>query len=458
LRKREFFFIDLFAGCGGLSLGLENSGFRPILVNEISDEALATYLENRKGLKYSHFENCGVNNINEPWVWKDVHSLHKYIEDDYDRFVNITYQKHGINIKDKELDLVVGGPPCQGYSGIGHRRSYSVDRKMIPSNHLYQEMISIIDMLMPKMFLFENVKGILTAKWHQDDPESAKGDIWKSVRADFKNKLGSNYQIGWHVVYAYEYGIPQNRPRVLLVGIRNDLNWPLLANTLDSDKLLIKNEKNRAGGLIPEPTGKPPTLEEAIDDLIDDNYINGGETYCYTKSAKSDFAKRLRTNKEQKILGIGEPITEQKYSRHSLKIIQKFRHMLTTGGQIREEDKTRKFSQRLLPRVWTNGHPSITITSMPDDYIHYAQPRTMTIREWARLQTFPDWYIFKGKRTTGGMRRAGNPRADVFDREVPKYTQIGNAVPVFLAEALGNHFLSVLKQAENNFSKKSDPQ
>lgn len=450
---QEYFFFDLFAGCGGLSLGLENSGFKPILVNEISDEALSTYLVNRKGLKYSHFENCGVNNYDEPWVWKDVYSLRKYIEDNYEKFANITLQKHGINIKNNELDLVVGGPPCQGYSGIGHRRSYSVDRKMIPSNHLYREMIAIINILMPKMFLFENVKGILTAKWHQDDPDSTKGDIWKCVRTDFKNKLGSNYQIGWHVVYSYEYGIPQNRPRVLLVGIRKDLNWTLLAETIDNEKLLIKSEKYRAGGLIPEPTWKAPTLEEALDDLLDDNYVNGGETYSYTRSAKSDFSKRLRISNEQEIIEVGEPVTEQKYSRHSGKIIQKFQHMLTTGGKIREEDRTRKFSQRLLPRVWTNGHPSITITSMPDDYIHYAQPRTLTVREWARLQTFPDWYIFEGKRTTGGIRRAGNPRADVFEREVPKYTQIGNAVPVFLAEALGHHFIELFREIEQNSSK-----
>ncbi|QNP47047.1 DNA cytosine methyltransferase [Sphingomonas sediminicola] len=87
----------------------------------------------------------------------------------------------------------------------------------------------------------------------------------------------------------------------------------------------------------------------------------------------------------------------------------------------------------------------MTATSLPDDYVHYAQPRSLTVREWARLQTFPDWYRFEGKRTTGGLRRAGNPREGNFDREVPKYTQIGNAVPVRLAERVGEHFRRILE-------------
>jgi DNA (cytosine-5)-methyltransferase 1 len=81
---------------------------------------------------------------------------------------------------------------------------------------------------------------------------------------------------------------------------------------------------------------------------------------------------------------------------------------------------------------------------LPDDFVHFSQARALSVREWARIQTFPDWYRFAGKRTTGGIRRAGNPRANIFDREVPKYTQIGNAVPVKLAEAIGQHLKNLL--------------
>jgi DNA (cytosine-5)-methyltransferase 1 len=119
--------------------------------------------------------------------------------------------------------------------------------------------------------------------------------------------------------------------------------------------------------------------------------------------------------------------------------------MQKNDGKIPESMKTKKFSQKLLPSIWTSKGPTVTATSMPDDYVHFTQPRTLTVREWARLQTFPDWYQFAGKRTTGGIRRAGNPREGIFEREVPKYTQIGNAVPVKLAEALGFHFKKILE-------------
>ena len=107
--------------------------------------------------------------------------------------------------------------------------------------------------------------------------------------------------------------------------------------------------------------------------------------------------------------------------------------------------KTKKFAQRLLNKRWNGKGPNITATSLPDDYVHYSQPRTLTVREWARLQMFPDWYLFQGKRHTGGIRRAGNPQKGIFDREVPKYTQIGNAVPCLLAKAIAESIIPNLE-------------
>ena len=119
--------------------------------------------------------------------------------------------------------------------------------------------------------------------------------------------------------------------------------------------------------------------------------------------------------------------------------------MLDNDGVIKDKFKTKKFAQRLLNKKWNGKGPNITATSLPDDYVHYSQPRSLTVREWARLQMFPDWYQFKGKRTTGGIRRAGNPQKGIFDREVPKYTQIGNAVPVELARRVGLSLKKYLK-------------
>ena len=109
-----------------------------------------------------------------------------------------------------------------------------------------------------------------------------------------------------------------------------------------------------------------------------------------------------------------------------------------------EHMRTKKFSQKLLPEDWGDGFPTITCCSNSDDYVHYSMPRALSVREWARLQTFPDHHLFCGPRTTGGARRAGNPDEGIWDREVPKYTQIGNAVPPLLAMAVGERIRELL--------------
>jgi len=146
----------------------------------------------------------------------------------------------------------------------------------------------------------------------------------------------------------------------------------------------------------------------------------------------------------RKTLEKGDPLTDQEYANHSDKVIEKFDYMIKNDGKIPPHLQTKKFAQRLIPKKWGDGGPNITATSLPDDYVHYSQPRVLTVREWARLQMFPDIYKFYGKKTTGGSRRAGNPRENNFDRELPKYTQIGNAVPVGLAQEIGKHFIKIL--------------
>ena len=236
MSKQKPLFIDLFAGCGGLSLGLEQAGFAPILVNELSDEARSSYLMNREELK--HFQLGTVDDPKNPWIWKDVKALRKYINKNQKSFNLKVKKEFGISIAKGELGMIVGGPPCQGFSGIGHRRSYAVDKKKIPSNHLYQDMLFLIERLKPKMFLFENVRGLLSARWYRDSP---KGEIWKDIRTEYKKRLGKDYHIGWHLVRASEYGVPQNRPRVLMVGVRKNIGWEPESNQLDDDGLLYSS-------------------------------------------------------------------------------------------------------------------------------------------------------------------------------------------------------------------------
>jgi DNA (cytosine-5)-methyltransferase 1 len=262
--------------------------------------------------------------------------------------------------------------------------------------------------------------------------------------------LGDEYHIGWHLVKASEYGVPQNRPRVLLVGARKCLKWKPVLGGQDEIGLLHKGPK-RAGGLLPEQIEDlaPPSLWELLSDLVEEPHTNGGETEVYPQSAGSEISKRLRTwPGEGKHRAKGKPVSDHKYSKHSDRIERKFKKMIEHGklpdDKEHERLATKKFAQRVLPKDWGDNGPTITATSLPDDYVHFSQPRILTVREWARLQLFPDWYKFEGKRTTGGIRRAGNPRDEVFDREVPKYTQIGNAVPVGLAEQIGLRFKDIL--------------
>ena len=448
--QRLYSMIDLFAGCGGLSLGFENAHFTPVFVNELNNDALATYLLNR-----NHSLGGELFAKNEMLRCNDAQELQgkrlDQLASDLASLPEVGFKlETSINKKSgsgSNLDVLTGGPPCQGYSGIGIRRSYAVDRKEIPSNHLFGRMADIIRNLRPRIFLFENVRGLLNAKWTQEEGQA----IWPDVLKEFKSIPG--YEVRWSLVRAKDYGVPQNRPRVLLVGIRKDI--------LDNQKLrgmvdasADAQDAVTCGFLPAAKKGDFPHLGDLLGDLVDpsipeilrsQSFAPGVfKTSKYPHPFKKDsIQEQLRQPPVWSKTGKVE-LSDQEYSKHKWEIVDKFDTMIKNKGEIPDHYKTRKFSQRLLPKNWGNTEPNITATSLPDDYVHFNQPRVLTVREWARLQLFPDWYRFSGKRTTGGIRRAGNPTSGIFDREVPKYTQIGNAVPVELAERVGLHFKAIL--------------
>ena len=438
--------MDLFAGCGGLSLGMEQAGFTPIFVNELNDDARGSYLLNRDyDLQGKPF------NERTEFHSSDIYELTpKRLAKIKNDFLNLgLIEDYGPHTS---LDLICGGPPCQGYSGIGHRRSYAVEKKDLPSNQLYEKMAEVIEFFRPKIFLFENVRGLLSSRWTS---EGEKGEIWRDVWSRFNSIEG--YTVHWQLVSAKDYGVPQNRPRVLLVGIRDDVMMSALGR-VKPDKEEQAHDVGAAikCGFLPKPTKGYPHPKELLADLVDNevkeillsgDFPRDFSTKCYPNAASTKIQKQLRSAPGSKQADRkGAVLTEQEYSRHKAGVVAKFTAMLENGGFIPEEFKTKKFAQRLLRPEWPPEGPNITATSLPDDYVHFSQPRTLTVREWARLQMFPDWYQFAGKRTTGGTRRAGNPLERNFDREVPKYTQIGNAVPVKLALEIGRHFADEILQ------------
>lgn len=404
-RSKSLHVVDLFAGCGGLSLGLKQAGFKTIAYSELNRDAEATF---RRNLGGEADEVGAVTHLTTSRI-KDLRS------------------KWG------HVDLVCGGPPCQGYSGIGHRRTYKVDRSQVPSNHLFREMVRVVEAFQPRAFIFENVRGLLSGRWTAD---GKSGEIWKEVRETFGNLNG--YEIGWRVLQAKWFGVPQNRPRVILVGVHRETGLAGAGSESDPE--------HNPRGLLPEPlpSSSAPHLVDVLSDLEDPDFSNKRSTEHYLVDAQSEFQRSVRRTKSGRVLAKGARLTEQEYSRHSERVTAKFVHMLEHDGEIPEKMRTKKFAQRVLPARWKEQGPTITATSLPDDYVHYKFPRILTVREWARLQTFPDWFQFEGSRTTGGHRRAGVPSLGIWDREVPRYTQIGNAVPVRMAYHIGKYLADLL--------------
>ena len=404
MKEHSLTCIDLFAGCGGLGLGLQLSGFTPLLFSELNETAAKTYLANHPSV---------------PWE-SDIYQLTDEKLDAY------------MSGWSRQVDLICGGPPCQGFSSIGHRRSFSVTKEEMPGNHLYLEMGRVISKVRPKAFLFENVRGLLSGKW---GPEGEQGEIFRDVRRYFDSIPG--YVVRWELVHAKRYGVPQNRPRLLMVGMQEGLT-SVRGPVPDLPTAIID-------GFLPAPDGLlPPNPEEALSDLVDEPMILSRPTTAYPSPPANDFQTRMRTRPDGTVAGVGEQVTEQEYSAHAQRIVDKYDHMLKNAGEIPEHARTKKFFEKVLPARWGPNGPNITVACSTNDLIHFCQPRNLTVREYARLQTFPDWYAFVGPRTTGGRRRAGDPSKGIWTRDVPKYTQIGNAVPVELARRMGVHLAKLL--------------
>jgi DNA (cytosine-5)-methyltransferase 1 len=472
--------IDLFAGCGGLTRGLEWAGYECLAFNELNKDAADSFASNfPESLRLDGSIDTAVSD--------------KVIKNTLKPLI-----KAGGG-----LDLLCGGPPCQGYSGIGHRRTHSVDKVKIPTNHLFKEMIRAINKMKPNVFLFENVEGILSGTWidykesnkfvkdlkinskklkiknlktfanNFDLPikgktkakiieeiielypimkQGKKGEIFRDVWDAFSSIRG--YTAQPTLIHAYSAGVPQNRPRVMIMGVKNSiLKKKNLKPTIFQPTILEKGESYSSmlrnnGGFFRKWDDDDIIAPNMIDVLSDlDFYGWTKEKPFYKKEPESEFQKLMR--KDNVIDKNGrEILTDHEFSKHSEEIKTRaaymIKHKVRKKSDLPKEMQTKKFSQKPIDAVWEK-QPNITACSTPDDYFHYAQPRSYSVREWARIQTFPDKHIFCGKRTTGGPRRAGNPSENNWDREVPKYTQIGNAVPPLLGQAIGERIKEIIK-------------
>jgi len=400
--KKKLKYIDLFAGCGGLSLGLYNTGmWKGLFAIEKSSDAFKT-------LKYNLIEKR--NHFEWPdWLPQKEHDINEILK----KYKEVLKSYRG------KVDLVAGGPPCQGFSTAGRRKEND------ERNSLVKKYIQFIRLVQPKIIFFENVKGFT----QQFGENKTKGKIYSQYVIEALKRNGKDY-IGYNVfgqlIDFSEFGVPQKRTRFILVGIRKD--YKTFAKANDFFNLI---QKNKYDFLISKEIEISSNLENAISDLlieqkklIDSPDTNNYKTSEYSKP-KSKYQELMRAGFNSKI-----PDSHRfaKHSEHTVELFSKLIKHTTKGKRLSEEERKLFNVKKRSILVLHPQKPTPTITTHPDDYIHYCEPRILTVREYARLQSFPDDYEFKGKYTTGGKLRI---------KEVPRYSQIGNAIPPLFGEIAG---------------------
>lgn len=406
MAKEQYTVIDLFAGAGGLSLGLYQAGWHGLFAIEKNSFAFET-------LKYNLIDNKKHFDWPE-WLPQTAHDINEVLN---------KYSKQLISLRDK-VDLVAGGPPCQGFSMAGKRIEDDL------RNQLVFSYIKFIELVQPKMILFENVKGF-TYAFNKTKNNGAEPYSHKVIRG--LQELG--YNVKPHVFDFSYYGVPQRRKRFILVGIQKDLGSPE-----NFEQMLLDNRKKF---LENKGLNTTTTLQEAISDLLRSN----GELPTPDRKGFSSgrYGSGKLTNYEKLMRGdypkTHDVPNSHSFAKHTADKSRCFQRLLTEypkrgkriDGNAREGWGIRQRGITVLdPKA-----VSPTITGQPDDYLHYSEPRIMTVRECARIQSFPDWYEIKAKYTTGGKMRK---------IEVPRYSQVGNAIPPLFAEQAGN----VLKQMLHN--------
>lgn len=349
--------IDLFSGVGGLSYGFSIlPEFEIILANEIEKNIAKAYKLNHPNVKML---NCDISELTE--------------------------EKLNIELDGNVIDLLVGGPPCQSYSTIGKRQ-------MDDRANLFLQYKRILEIIKPQAFVYENVSGLLSMD---------KGKLFNKVNNEFSS-LG--YILKYKLLDACDYGVPQHRERIILVGFKGE-------------NLFEYPQKTHGEGLL-----KPVTLSDAFADLPS---LKSGETGTeYTSPPTNDFLKFVRDT---------NVLTEHKAPQNGEHLI-KIMEMLKDGegkNDLPEDIRPKSGYGNTYAKLWWE-RPSTTITrnfACPSSSrcIHPRDSRAMTIREGARLQSFPDSYQFYGPDST-------------------KRLEIGNAVPPLLSAAIAKEMLKAFKK------------
>lgn len=402
---KKYRFIDLFAGCGGLSEGFYKEGYKSLLHIEIDKDACKTLRTRMKYYGYSDKE------INEAVLCADITS--DGIIEEIDKRVC------------EDVDIIIGGPPCQAFSTVGRAQSPD-SMNNDPRNYLFENYLHILNHLKPKIFIFENVKGILTAK-----PKGVKiFDIIVREMSKTYNVVSNPKTI---LLNAADYGVPQIRERVIIIGVRNDIDYIDVNDIYEN----IPKSHSDINPFLPNYV----TVGEAILDLPKLNSGEGEEIqHVDLIDSPNDYLKKIGNDS-----GIVYNHTARRHNeldRERYRILSKNKNWKLKDLQVVRPDlvhhNPKHFGNRYT--VQESDKPGKTVVAhLYKDgnlFIHpdYKQARTFTVREAARIQSFPDDFIFEGSRTS-------------------QFKQVGNAVPPLMAEVFAKTLAKYLKLIEKKNSK-----
>ena len=347
MNNKKSTYIDLFAGCGGLSLGLHNSGkWQGLFAIEKSVDAFKTLKHNLIDKK-KHFD--------WPTDW-----LGKPQNLDINNVID-NYSDNLISLRGK-VDLVAGGPPCQGFSMAGRRKEND------SRNDLINSYIRFIELVKPNIIFFENVRGFTTGFKNNNK----RGKAYSTHVVDELKELG--YEVKGKLIDFSKFGIPQKRTRFILVGIKKEL----VENNrkLNEFTFFNKLEENKNEFLISKGLEMNPTLEDAISDLLRKNGTKESETLNFREGVygeiNSKFQKYVR-----KYGRVDSSVDSHRFAKHTDIVKNRFEIALKEGlksNEYRVRFKLKKSSTKILEK----DKPTPTITTLPDDYIHYCEPRIMT--------------------------------------------------------------------------------
>ena len=378
--SRSYTSIDLFSGCGGLTKGLQMVGIHSIFASDIDENCEKTFTRN--------FPDT-------PFLCKDITAITKEEVDEL--------------TQGEVPDIIVGGPPCQGFSLANKNRNKIADD---PRNKLFYGFVKFINWYSPKAFVMENVKGLLSMQ---------NGKVIRTIIDEFSNSGTQGYDVQYKILRASNYGAPQNRERVILIGFRKDL------------KIIPKHP-------APYKLDHLVTVDEAIMDLPQINAGEGCEPMDYATAPQNEFQSLMRKNSTAIYNHISMKHTSRLVDRFSaIKPGQNLTDVWETHGAVKrgapEEKSTIKYSQNNQRLFGDQPAPTIA-ASFQSNFIHPHLNRNFTAREGARLQSFPDDFIFEGMRTKMS-----------WEKGLSQYQQIGNAVPVLLAKAIGEDITYLLDHA-----------